>query len=395
MSELIKRNYKNLNSKRMRELNTAMVYDAIRANKTVSRVDLAKIIGLTTATITNLVNNAIAQGYIIETGTGDSQGGRRPKELELNGDACYVLGVEIKPYEAICMLCDFNANMKFRETIIIDVSQGGNSQIEKIAKTLINILDVSGIVRERVLGVGVCTAGPLDHKKGVMINPPNFPGWQNIEIKTILEKHLNIATFMEKETSSFALAENWLNRKQKYKRILAVNIFRIGIGGGLVLDGKIYHGYNDAGLEVGHITADPVGTKCNCGRIGCLEAMADGKAAQSYYKEITGNDIDIDQLLTLSDEGDEAACEAIIKCAGYIGPALINMKMVLSPDVIFLGGDFMDGSNLLFDECVRIAKSQMYPIGEGNIPIIRSTLGKYSGAYGAVANVLSSAFGVL
>jgi N-acetylglucosamine repressor len=387
----LEKKYNNINSIKMRAMNTALVFDAIRTHKDISRAELAKIVGLTTATITNLVNKAIADGYIVETGMGSSQGGRRPKVLKLNNDAGYAIGIELNIFEIICILADFNANILIRESVDIEVTNGPEIILNQMVALINSLIDRSGVPRNKIMGIGVATAGPLDHTRGIMINPPNFVGWRNVPVKDVLEQKTGITTYIEKETSAAALCESWLDVDNKYKRILAMNVFKVGIGGGLVLDGEIYHGYKDAGLEIGHMTVDNFGAQCRCGRTGCLEVMADGEAAVRYYKSATGNEISINEIVERAKNGDEDCINAVKKCGRYLGKAITSLISVLAPDVIFIGGDFIENNDIMFNECLRVAKEQTYPFTDAEIEVRRASLGKYSGAFGSIAKVLNAA----
>lgn len=386
--------YNKINSIKMRAMNTALVFDAIRTHKNISRADLAKTIGLTTATITNLVNKAKADGFIVETGMGDSQGGRRPKVLELNNDAGYAFGIEVNMFEIICILTDFNANIIVKECIEFEASNGPDNALDIIIALVESVLEKYQIPRNKIMGIGFATAGPIDHAKGIMINPPNFIGWRNVHVKYIIEKRTGITTHFEKETSAFALCENWLDFENKYKRLLAINVFKVGIGGGLVINGEIYHGHKDAGLEIGHMTVDSFGVECRCGRLGCLEVMADGEAAARYYRNTMGRELPIDEIIEKANKGDENCMNAIKKCGKYLGGAISSLISVLAPDVIFIGGDFIENNDILFNECLHIAKEQTYPFTDTEVEIRRASLGKFSGSFGSVAKVLNCALSV-
>lgn len=386
--------YNNINSIKMRAMNTALVFDAIRRHQNVSRAALAKMIGLTTATITNLVNKAISEGYIVETGMGNSHGGRRPKVLELNNEAGYAIGVEVNMFKIICILTDFNANYVAKECVDIEISNGPEKTLNTIVALIDRILERNNVPKDKVMGIGFSTAGPIDHAKGIMINPPNFVGWRNVHVKDILEQKTGITTYFEKETSSFALCESWLDIENKYKRILTMNVFKVGIGGGLVLDGSIYHGHKDGGLEIGHMTVDNFGSECRCGRTGCLEVMADGEAAVRYYKNSTGTEISVDELVQRAKAGDINGISAIKKCGKYLGMAISSLISVLAPDVIFIGGDFIEDNDILFSECQNVVKEHTYPFTDAEIEVRPATLGKFSGAFGSVAKVLNAALSV-
>ncbi len=393
---------KNLNNIKMRASNFNLVINAIREKGQISRKDLVSLVGLTSASITNLVNSGIQDGYIIETGTGSSQGGRKPKFIELNKEAGYILGIEVNAKAAIYILTDFRGDIISKKYVNINNDIEQEALLNQIAAVVEELLRENNIPKNMVMGAGFATVGPCNHRDGVIVNTPNFPKWHNFKIIELFEERTGIKALLEKETAAFALNEAWNDKQKQFKRILCVNVFSIGIGGGLTLDKAIFHGHKNAGLEIGHMTVQPEGPLCVCGKRGCLERMADGSAALKYFRKNIEDGVptkvpspgtaDLNDVIRFAEKGDPACARAIEKCACYIGIALSSLISILAPDVIFIGGEFIENSNLLFDETVKKAKERTYPFVDADIEIRRSTAGKDSGALGAVAMVLQSLF---
>jgi predicted NBD/HSP70 family sugar kinase len=393
---------KNLNNIKMRASNFALVINAVREYGQISRTDLAPIVGLTSATITNLVSLGLEDGYLTEVGCGNSQGGRRPKLIELNSEAGYIIGIEINAKEVICVLTDFKENIIAKHYCSIDPSVEAEALIDQIANTVNAMLDDNDLTNEDVFGAGFATIGPCDHINGVIVHTPNFPKWRNVRVADLFEEKTGIKVYLEKETAAFALNEAWQDKTKRYKRIFCVNVFALGIGGGMALDRSIFHGHKSGGLEVGHMTVQPDGPVCVCGKSGCLERMADGRAAIDYYKEFvnqgvptqvkTPEAVNLSDIIAGAQAEDEACVASIKKCAKYLGNAISSLISILAPDVIYIGGEFIDQSRLLFDETVIEASKRTYPFIDADIEIKRSTSGKDSGALGAVAMVLKNIF---
>ena len=393
---------KNLNNIKMRVSNFNLVINAIREKGQISRKELVSIVGLTSASITNLVNYGIQDGYIIETGTGSSQGGRKPKFIELNKEAGYIIGIEINAKEAIYILTNFRGDIIAKRYMNMDNTVEQEDLLNQIVIIVESILEENNISKSMLMGTGFATVGPCNHIDGVIVNTPNFPKWHNFKIIEHFEKRTGIKAFLEKDTASFALNEAWKDKNNQFKRILCVNVFSIGIGGGMALDKAIFHGHKNAGLEIGHMTVQPEGPLCVCGKSGCLERMADGTAALRYYKKYVAEGVStliaspetasLQDIIKFAEKGDEACIQAIKKCAYYIGIALSSLISILAPDVIFIGGEFIENSHILFDETVKKAKERTYPFVDADIKIKRSTSGKDGGALGAVAMVLKSLF---
>lgn len=393
---------KNLNNIKMRASNYYLVIHAIREKERISRSELAALVGLTSATITNLVNAGIRDGYIIEKGSGTSKGGRKPKLLELNKDMGYIIGIEINAKQAIYILTDFKENIVAKKYMELSNDVDQDFLMDQIVNVVDGMLLENGIVKEDILGTGFATVGPCNNTMGVIVNTPNFKKWHDFKIVDLFEKKTGIKAYLEKETAAFALKESWCDKQNKYKRILCVNVFQIGIGGGMALDKAIFHGHNNVGLEIGHMTVQPDGPVCACGKRGCLERMADGSAAKRYFDQYISQGVptiiadpekaDLKDIIDSAEKGDEACVRAVRKCADYIGSALSSLISVLAPDVIFIGGEFIEKSRLLFEETVKKAKVRTYPFVDEDIEILPSTAGKDSGALGAVALVVKSLF---
>ena len=393
---------KNLNNIKMRVSNFNLVINAIREKGQISRKDLVSMVGLTSASITNLVNSGIQAGYIIETGSGSSQGGRKPKFIELNKDVGYIIGIEINAKEAIYILTDFRGDTISKKFMHVNNEIEQEDLLDQIVLLVESMLEENNISKKMVLGAGFATVGPCNHIEGIIVNTPNFPKWHNFKIIEHFEQRTGIKAFLEKETASFALHESWEDKKKQYKRILCVNVFAIGIGGGMALDKAIFHGHKNAGLEIGHMTVQPEGPLCVCGKFGCLERMADGTAALRYYRKYVAERVptiipspesaDLEDIIQSAEKGDAACVRSIEKCAYYIGIALSSLISILAPDVIFIGGEFIENSEILFHETVKKAKERTYPFVDADIEIRRSTSGRDSGALGAVAMVLGSLF---
>lgn len=393
---------KNLNNIKMRASNFNLVINAIRENGQISRKDLVSLVGLTSASITNLVNSGIQEGYIIETGTGSSQGGRKPKFIQLNREAGYLIGIEVNAKAAVYLLTDFRGGIIARKYMAISSDIEQEILLGQIVGVVEKMLEETNISKDMVLGAGFATVGPCDHIEGVIVSTPNFPKWHNFKIIELFENKTGIRAYLEKDTASFALNEAWNDRQNQYKRILCIDVFYIGIGGGLTLDKAILHGHNNAGLEIGHMTVQPEGPLCACGKCGCLERMADGNAAMEYFRKYARDGVPtlipfpetagLEDVIAYAEKGDAACARAIEKCAYYIGIALTSLISILAPDVIFMGGEFMENSKLLFKETVKKARERSYPLLASDIEIRHSTSGPDSCALGAVAIVLQSLF---
>ena len=390
-------NYERINSQTMKQINMQSVLNIVRKYETISRKDLVKKSKLTTGTITNLINELIKEGLVHETGSGKSEGGRKPILLQLDPNAGYVVGLELNTDQIVCVLSDFRGKTIHKQYCASEIDSGRDRVIDKMVTTIEDIISKNGIRKEQVIGIGLSVPGPFDDKKGVMINPPNLKDWKNVPIRNIIMQRTGIKTYTEKETQAAVLAEYWFGKSAGYQRIFYLNVYNIGIGGGFIMDGQLFHGSDSCCMDIGHTKVLSEGYPCSCGQIGCLEAHASGNAAVRYVKEALQagetstlgktKDYNMDDVIRFAKQGDSVCVKAIEKCAYYLGIGLINIIGLLSPDAIVFGGYFMEKSDLLFEKTNRYLDKNPYFINACNIKRIRTSFGNDAGAIGGIATV--------
>ncbi|MDY3004961.1 MAG: ROK family transcriptional regulator [Christensenella hongkongensis] len=397
---------KNINSAKMKENNIQLVFDAIRENEKISRKDLARKLGLTSATITNIVNHLLRENYLVESGLEESSGGRKPILLSLNKAAHYLIGIELSSVRINCVLTDFRANIIGEIHLDIDAAAGKDVIIEQIIHVLESIIAENGLHREQVIGIGLITPGPCDFEKNLIINPPNLPGWHNVPIKQIVEERIGIPVEFEKETAAAAMCEYWFGQAKDSKCLFLCSVMQSGIGSSVLIDGKIFHGFCSGSGEIGHMMVDMNGPQCACGNYGCLEALADGKALvrsvrqklktdAAFCREYGVEEIDaleLEDVCARAEDGERLFAEEVAACAKYVGIALCNIIVALSPDTIILTGALADHSPFFMRELKRFIKGRTYPQHTEKINIYHSSFGRNIDALGGVALVFERIF---
>lgn len=391
----------NINNGKMKKINLKVVLNAIRQREPISRRELADLVGLTSSSITNIVSRLLNEGYAVETGSRESQVGRKPIMLELNSSAGYAIGVELNTSKIICLLADFRAKKVAVRKCETPIHENKDRVIERIADLIDEVIVENKIPREKVMGIGLVSAGPYDRENGIMINPPNFPGWYNVPIKSSIEEITHLPTYFEKETVAAAIAESWFGGADETRSLFAINVYQVGIGGGIIIDGQVYHGFRDGAGDIGHMTVDPEGPRCSCGDYGCLESLASGLAVERIVKsEIergynsllnTNNSkiesINLDSILRAAMDGDSLAKSAIEKAARYLSIAISNIINVYSPEMVVIGGDFANKCPHYVEAAISYARRRIYPPYGNEVKIVASSLGDEQGALGGVGVV--------
>lgn len=394
---------KKINSTKMKQNNAKIVLDSIRFAEQISRKELAEMIGLTPATITNIVNDLLHKKYIKEIGEDESTGGgRRPILLSINENACRVLGVELAASKITCVLTDFHAKILCSKLTDIDPNSETDVIVQQMVDAIDEVMKEAGVSKEQIGGIGLATVGPCDVEQGIMINPPNLAAFRNYPIKKVMEERTGLPIVYEHHTVSAGFCEVWLGKAKKSKCTVLCSVLEIGIACSIFIDGKIFHGFRNASGEIGHMIIDRNGPKCACGNYGCLEPMADAralvnrvkkklKANPKLCKEYEIEDVDTINLdYIVKHEQEPVFREELEKCAQYVGIALCNVIMILSPDTIVLAGDLPDKSSLYVEEVIKFIRMREYPQSSKEIHIYSTEFKENVGALGGVALVLDA-----
>lgn len=287
--------------------NRNMITELLIRKAPVSRIELSKMTGLSKMTVTNIINELSEEGIIENAGSENTALGRKPMALKIKKASKIFPGIYISRNYLYAVAGDLCGNLLYEERIEAPKNK------QRLKSAIYILLDdiISNFGSEKICAIGISSIGPLDFKNGIILNPPNFYGIKNVEIKKDLEKRYSYPVYVDKDMNSCALAE-WLFGKAKnisdYIYLGVTN----GIGAAIISADKLYRGADGFCGEIGHITVDLNGEKCSCGNIGCLE----------MYASIKNNDFS--EL--------EKKCE-------YLSSGLVTLVNLFDPSVIYLGHD--------------------------------------------------------
>lgn len=294
----------------------------------------------------------------------------------------------------------FNPSLKLLATAKTSTKadRGPGKVIERIARTIRDAADEADLDLKQLRAVGIGAPGSIDSEEGRVIFSPNLPGWEDIALKKDLEKELGLPVFVENDCNVCTLGVHVAELGGKPKSLFGI-FLGTGIGGGLILDGKLYSGFNRTAGEIGHMVLEVGGPKCGCGNRGCFEALASRSAIfrriQSAVKDGTKtmltdllgdglDDLRSGDLRKAIKKGDKLAEKVIEEAAEYTGIAVGNVINLINPQYIVLGGGIIDA---LEDEMMSIIveTAQDYAMAGTwkGVEIISSKLGDHAGITGA------------
>jgi len=250
-----------------------------------------------------------------------------------------------------------------------------------------------------IAGVGIGAPGPLDTARGVVIVTPNL-GWRDVPLRDLVATATGLEATLDNDANCATLGEWWRGAAQGAHVVVGMTI-GTGIGGGIVLDGEIFHGASDVAAEIGHMTIDVTGRRCKCGNYGCLEAYASGPAiAARAVEEIEAGTASaipalvggsLDQVTArivyqAAHAGDALALEIVRDTARFLGAGVANLVNILNPDVIIVTGGVTRAGNLLLDPLrIEVARRAFKPAVQA-CRIVPGGLPGTAGVYGAVAS---------
>lgn len=389
----------------MKQLNVSAVLKVIRDNGSLSRADVAKITGLTPASVTNITKMLIEDEYLVECKVGQSSGGRPPIMLELNPNARCVIGISIGVGMIDVVITNLSAEIILKKSIEINEERYDYDFVFKELVKLINeVIECSKIEKEKILGAGVALHGIVNARTGMSMYSPYY-GWKEINIKEALENELNLGVYVDNDVRAMALGESWFGITKDISNFVTLNISN-GIGAGIIINNKPYYGVDFSAGEIGHIVVEGDGDKCNCGNYGCLETVASNnnitkkaiklikQGTNSVLKELKAdiNQLTIEDISEAAKLEDELAISIIKEAARYIGIAITNLINILNPTSIVVVGEIFENTFYAIETLNEIVKNRGMKLSSENVRIIKSMLGRDAAVVGATTLVIQEIF---
>lgn len=396
-----------INSQVMKSSNALMILKTVRQNAPISRTKLVECVGLTAASVINITNAMLSAGVLVQSGLNDTQGqGRRAVVLDINPEAAYVMGVHLSTDRIVAAMADMRGTLSAVVDSGLPEERSGDAVLACICACIDKSMAAAGVAREKLLGIGLSLPGPLDAEKGVLVNPPNFPGMAGVPIREILEARYGLPVCCDRESNNAALAEYLLGAAAGYKTSFFISLFRSSVGGGMISGGNVLHGFCDSAGEIGHTMVDSDGFPCSCGNSGCLEAMISERAILKQVRRLCQlrygsgvrydpNMLTLEDVFRLSAAGDPVCGHVVRKTACYISTALGNAICLYSPEVIVLGGPLP----LLSSQLVELIRAQIaarpYPRHCSSIRVVCSSFGESAFVAGAAEHAWNRFVGKL
>jgi glucokinase len=288
--------------------------------------------------------------------------------------------------------------------------QGADAVVERIvrlAETVIaETMAATGCARGDFAGVGIGSPGPLDRATGVVLTTPNL-GWRDFPLRDRVSHHLGMPATLDNDANCATYGEWWRGAARGAMHAVGITI-GTGIGGGLILNGELYHGASDLAGEIGHTTIDSTGRRCKCGNYGCLEAYASGPAIADRAREMLEDYAD-SVMLALADgdpsritaqtvyeassRNDMIAREVVRDTARFLGTGVANLLNIFNPEVVVVMGGVTHAGSALMDPLRAEVRRRAFPPAVACCRIVLGELTGTAGVVGAVASFRSQHLG--
>jgi predicted NBD/HSP70 family sugar kinase len=373
----------------LRNANRLRIVDVLRTEGSVSRAEIARRTGLSRTTVSSLVNDLQDLGLVVEKAPAEEGKRGRPGALvSLEPSAGGAVGIDFDHDQLRVAVSDLSRTVLAEASEPCDVDHDATNALDVAARLVARLLSEADVATERVLGVGMALAGPVDHEAGTAFPSAILPGWAQIDAVHELERRLGMPVHIDNDSNLGALAEATFGAASQARDAAYVSI-SAGIGAGLIVDGHPYRGHRGTAGELGHILVDPAGPICRCGNRGCLETLASGPALTKLIRASRGESITLGELIALAHDGDAGCRRAIDDAGRAVGRVLASLVNLFNPQTVVIGGDVAEAGELLLAPIRESVHRYALPSATEELDIVAGALGERANLLGAVALVLA------
>lgn len=309
----------------------------------------------------------------------------------------YSIGVDLGGTNIVSAIVNYQGEIVNSLKVPTLAERGKEATIKRIIEAIHKNIVQSSVAPDNIIGIGIGAPGPLDIKRGIINFAPNLPGWRDVPLRKILEDEFNIKVVLENDANAAAWGERYFGAGQGVNNLVCFTL-GTGIGGGIIIDGKIYHGNNYGAAELGHMTVNKDGPRCNCGNYGCLEAYSSATGIKNRIKNRIkegikskflnfDNDDELFESLRLklifetARKGDKLTKSVVEEAISYLGIAIANIANILNPEmVVLVGGITNEGDKLLIPLKREVRKRAFY----SNYKFLKIVIGKLDGNAGVL-----------
>ncbi len=386
----------------MRDMNLALILHALRTDAPLSRADLAAQTGLNKATVSSIVRDLIGAGWVRELGVDNelAEVGRPAINLAPDPDAGCFIGAEINVDFISIITANFAVEVVARRFESTSDLQSQEAALERFLFLLAEAAEEVQSRGRQLFGVGIGVPGLVDASEGRLLFAPNL-GWRSVPLREMVQERIAAPVYVMNEANLAALGERYFGKGQESDFILYVSS-GIGLGGGIVSNGRLVEGATGFAGEVGHMTVERGGLPCNCGSRGCWETVAGQRALFRRVEEaiaggqvsvlsaMTGGDLarlSVAKILEAAIIGDAAAARALYETGVWLGIGIAGLINILNPGLVVFGGPLSEAHKFLLPVVRETVVQHAWNWTAGEAKILLAEYGRDAAVFGGIASV--------
>jgi glucokinase len=378
-----------ITSSAMRDINRSAILEIIRRESPIARSTIAQRLEVSLPTVMRIVDGLVHEGFVRLQGDTEWSGGRRRTLLEFNAEGHLILGVDMGGTKIYGALSDLGGNI-LDEVNIARHGTNGEDSFNRLTTLIDSLLASPKLAGRQVHGIGVGAPGITRHKEGI-VTWANTLHWKNFPLKQRLSALYPFPVTVDNDVNLAAMGELWFGAGQNVQNMVMVAI-GTGIGAGIIIDGALYRGANEASGEIGNMLTGHEFLGKNYQDFGALESVASGTgiaerariALKGERSEEELENLTAEDVFEAAKQRQKWACTIIAKTVDYLAIAIANLTVTFDPELIILGGGVSRSADMLVEPILRRIS--------GTIPtlpkLVVSSLGLRAGVMGAITNVL-------
>jgi glucokinase len=300
-----------------------------------------------------------------------------------------VIGVDLGGTNTRTALLSQEGSILERHKVSTHADEGWKQVVARLVENIAQHQKIAMEKGLKVSAVGVGAPGVIQMDRGIVVKSPNFPDWNNLPLKEHLEKALHIPVFIENDANAAALGEQWLGAARGINSMILLTL-GTGVGGGIILNNRIWQGADGMAGEIGHMTLIPDGRLCRCGNTGCLEMYASARGIVQSYREAVGSsgsaasgEFSSEKIYKAAMEGEPVARKVMKDMGLMLGIGIANLINIFNPQMIVIGGGVKDAWQLFINTTQEEVMRRAFKVPAERTRIVPSILGDDAGMIGA------------
>jgi predicted NBD/HSP70 family sugar kinase len=378
----------------LRARNRARALAVLARRGAASQADIVRETGLSRTTVSSLVADLLREGVVVERSDSarptPSPGGGRPATLlSLQPSSGGFVGVDFgREIVRVAVANRAGDLLVDARSDRLEVAHEASEALAVAEAMVSRALRQADLLPDRLIGAGVAVSAPVRSDSPGFASGVIFPSWAKVNVADFFGERLGVPVHLGNDANLGALAEATFGAGRAHRNVFYVMLSE-GIGGGVIIDGRIYRGQTGAAGELGHIVVNPDGQVCRCGNRGCLATVAGGAALTAALRQMYGPHMTVDELIDLSREGDPGVARLIADAGQAVGRVLAAVCGLLDPELVIIGGELAPTGQPLLDSIIASLERWISP-ASGHYPVVLGELGGKAEVLGAIALAMSS-----